>query len=73
VAFPSVSTGAYGYPVQEAAEIAVTAVVAMLPSTTYLNQVRFVLFDVATCNAYIRAAEKLARANPAVIFEKGSS
>jgi O-acetyl-ADP-ribose deacetylase (regulator of RNase III) len=73
VAFPSVSTGAYGYPVQEAAEIAVAAVVAMLPSTSHLNQVRFVLFDVATCDAYIRAAEKLAQATPSVIFEKGSS
>lgn len=73
LAFPSVSTGAYGYPVQEAAEIAVSVVVASLPSTTHLNQVRFVLFDVTTCNAYIRAAQKLARATPSVVFEKGSS
>jgi len=38
-----------------------------------LKHVRFVLFDVATCKAYITAAEKLARATPAAIFDKGSS
>jgi len=73
IAFPSVSTGAYGYPVQEAAEIAVSTVAEKLATTSHLKHVRFVLFDVATCKAYIRAAEKLARAIPAAIFEKRSS
>ena len=73
VAFPSVSTGAYGYPVQEAAAIAVETVFGLLPEATHLKQVRFVLFDVATCKAYVRAAEKLAQSTNSAIFEKGSS
>jgi O-acetyl-ADP-ribose deacetylase (regulator of RNase III) len=73
VAFPSVSTGAYGYPVQEAAEIAVETVVEQLPAATHLKHVRFVLFDTATCKAYVRAAEKLAQATHTAIFEKGPS
>ncbi|MFY9560077.1 MAG: O-acetyl-ADP-ribose deacetylase [Terriglobales bacterium] len=73
VAFPSVSTGAYGYLVQEAAEIAVETVVGLLPAATHLKHVRFVLFDVATCKAYVRAAEKLAEATNSAIFTKGPS
>ena len=37
LAFPSISTGAYGYPVREAAEIAIKAVVEALAGTTHLN------------------------------------
>lgn len=73
IAFPSVATGAYGYPVEEAAEIAVKAVVELLPAATHIKHVRFVLFDVATCNVYVGAAEKLARLTNSAIFEKGPS
>lgn len=59
LAFPSVSTGAYGYPVHEAAEIAVAATAQGLDSATQLTQVRFILFDGATLNAYVHAFEKL--------------
>lgn len=59
LAFPAISTGAYGYPVTEAAGIAVRAVLDALQSTTHLTHVRFVLFDVATLRAYANAAENL--------------
>ena len=59
LSFPAISTGAYGYPVREAAEVAVTTVVEVLPSTTHVRTVRFVLFDVSTRDIHIRAAEKL--------------
>jgi O-acetyl-ADP-ribose deacetylase len=75
LAFPSISTGAFGYPVPEAAAIAVRTIVETLSSCAHLDQVRFVLFDAATCNAYVRSAEKLSRQPLAIsaIFEKGSS
>jgi O-acetyl-ADP-ribose deacetylase (regulator of RNase III) len=75
VAFPSISTGAFGYPVHEAAEIAVRAIVEALPPSVHVVHVRFVLFDIATCKAYVRAAEKISREPRATsaIFEKGSS
>ena len=63
MSFPSISTGAYGYPVSEAASIAVTATVESLGPTTHVRLVRFVLFDVHTLRTYSRAAEKLSRSH----------
>ena len=59
LAFPAISTGAYGYPVHEAASIAVKAVVAALSSASHVRLVRFVLFDRSTREAHVLAAEKL--------------
>jgi O-acetyl-ADP-ribose deacetylase len=75
LALPSISTGAFGYPVHEAAEIAVRTIVEALPSCTHLEHLRFVLFDIATREAYIRAAEKISREprRTSAIFEKGPS
>jgi O-acetyl-ADP-ribose deacetylase (regulator of RNase III) len=75
LAFPSISTGAFGYPVHEAAEIAVSTIVEVLPPCAQVEHVRFVLFDIATCKAYVWAAEKISREPLAisVIFTKGPS
>jgi len=61
---------AYGYPVHEAAEIAIGTIVQVLPPCAHVQKVRFVLFEVSTCNAFIHAAEKHARLNKSAIFEK---
>lgn len=47
VAFPNISTGVYGYPKEEAAEIAIGIVRYCLEEATYANveEVRFVCFD----------------------------
>lgn len=63
LSFPAISTGAFGYPVWEAAPIAISSTVEALASANHVNQVRFVLFDVATLRAYMRAAENLADLN----------
>jgi O-acetyl-ADP-ribose deacetylase len=60
LAFPAISTGAYRYPVAEAASVAVSSTIEALTSTRHVTRVRFVLFDVATLQAYKHAAEKLA-------------
>jgi len=75
LSFPAISTGAYRYPVHEAAEVAVKTIVEVLPSCSHVEQVRFVLFDVSTCQAFVRAAEEFSQQQPAnsVIFEKGPS
>jgi|HubBroStandDraft_1064217.scaffolds.fasta_scaffold00474_17 O-acetyl-ADP-ribose deacetylase (regulator of RNase III) len=75
LAFPSISTGAFGYPVQEAAAIAIRTLVEALPLCAHVEHVRFVLFDIATCKAYVKAAEKIARGSQpiSVIFTKGPS
>ena len=75
VAFPSISTGAYGYPPQEAAAIAVRAAVEALASAKCVTTVRFVLFDATTLKAYVAAAEELTRSSPGTSYqmEKASS
>src|SRR5688572_22331858 len=54
VAFPSISTGIYGYPLDEAAPIAIGAVAECLaePEKAGIAVVRFVLFDPRTFSAY---------------------
>ena len=55
VAFPSLSTGAYGYPVALAAQTALATVVAFLREHRQPSGVRFVLFDSGTYAAYAAA------------------
>lgn len=64
VSFPSVSTGAFGYPVDAAAQIALRAVADLLHEPKSVKLVRFVLFDQRTYKAYAAAAEKLGRDFP---------
>ncbi|MCP1726889.1 O-acetyl-ADP-ribose deacetylase (regulator of RNase III) [Natronospira proteinivora] len=45
VGFPAISTGAFGYPIREAAGIALQTVVRRASSLTSLRLVRFVLFS----------------------------
>ena len=68
VAFPAISTGAYGYPAAEAAPIAISAALEALASTKHLTLIRFVLFDISTLRAYERAARKLSQSNTTVPF-----
>lgn len=63
VAFPAISTGAYGYPVTKAAPIAISATVHALASAKHVTLCRFVLFDISTVRAYQHAAEKLPLSN----------
>ncbi len=59
VAFPSISTGVYGYPVDEASPIALRTVMAYLQDHPDIELVRFVLFDDRTFRAYEDALTKL--------------
>jgi O-acetyl-ADP-ribose deacetylase len=70
LAFPSISTGIYSYPLEEASSIAISAVLETLPSTTHVKQVRFVLFDSATLKAYVAAATRITERNSTYIIEK---
>jgi O-acetyl-ADP-ribose deacetylase (regulator of RNase III) len=60
ISFPSISTGAYGYPVYEAAKIAIKSVVSFLrEEASFINEVAFVLHDDRTYNAYQAVLSKL--------------
>jgi O-acetyl-ADP-ribose deacetylase (regulator of RNase III) len=55
IAFPAVSTGAYGWPVDDAARIAVTTVLAAADARESLDEARFVLFSAEVYEAFDRA------------------
>jgi O-acetyl-ADP-ribose deacetylase (regulator of RNase III) len=59
IAFPSISTGAYGYPLDEASRIAIKAVASFLGETTSIKEVDFVLFDSRTFDAYASALQEV--------------
>ena len=62
ISFPSVSTGAYGYPVAEAAKIAISTVASFIKEhATSLKEVVFVLFDHATFETYSSVLAEMAR------------
>ena len=52
IAFPNISTGIFGYPKKDAAEVAVKAVKEFLSNETTINKVFFVCFDDESLNIY---------------------
>ena len=52
VAFPSISTGAYGYPIRDAAKVALETVMEFLRGHPEIKLVRFVLFGRPAYEAY---------------------
>ena len=54
VAFPSISTGAYGFPIEQAAGIAVATVRQELEKPTSVELVRFVCFSASDLEVYRR-------------------
>jgi O-acetyl-ADP-ribose deacetylase (regulator of RNase III) len=59
ISFPSISTGVYGYPVEEASRIALSTVIDYLEKRQDIKVVRFVLFDSRTYQTYAAALEEL--------------
>jgi O-acetyl-ADP-ribose deacetylase (regulator of RNase III) len=60
VAFPAISTGAYGYPAAEAAGLAIESVVDALAGARHAREARFVLFDHAALEVFLDAARAVA-------------
>ncbi len=59
IAFPAISCGAYRYPLDEAAQIALDTVVHFLQERDQLEEVHFVLFTPAAYRAWEKALRKL--------------
>lgn len=59
IAFPSISTGVYGYPIEEASRIALKTVINYLKDHPEIKLVRFVLFDSKTFKTYEEALQEL--------------
>ncbi len=61
LAFPSISTGIYGYPIELAADIAVTTVAATLPAFTTISEVIFCCFSAGDLASYQHALSRRTR------------
>jgi O-acetyl-ADP-ribose deacetylase (regulator of RNase III) len=59
IAFPALSTGAYGYPVDQAARVALSTAIEFLEENGKPELVRFVLFDAGAYGAFAAALEEL--------------
>jgi O-acetyl-ADP-ribose deacetylase (regulator of RNase III) len=59
IAFPSISTGVYGFPVERASRIAVAEVKGFLEKNTSLEKVIFVCFDRNTYGCYAKAVKDI--------------
>ena len=60
ISFPSISTGVYGYPIEEAAEIAVRTVLSSVEADPgVLREVKLVQFSSSDARTYIEAAQRL--------------
>ncbi len=65
VAFPAISTGAFGYPMREAAEVALRTVAELAPTLRSVRRIRFVLRGEAALRAHEEALRSIAdRAEP---------
>jgi O-acetyl-ADP-ribose deacetylase (regulator of RNase III) len=60
IAFPSISTGIYGYPVEEASQIALKTAMDYLQDHPEIKLVRFVLFDSKTFDVYKESLKEIA-------------
>jgi O-acetyl-ADP-ribose deacetylase (regulator of RNase III) len=60
VAFPALSTGAFGYPMAEAAEVSLRTVLDAADGLEHVERVRFVLYDEAALEAHAGALDTLA-------------
>lgn len=59
IAFPSLSTGAFGYPIEEAVNISFNAILEELQGLKHLQRIKFVLFSERDLKFYLKKIEDL--------------
>ena len=59
ISFPAISTGVYRYPIDRAAQVAVSSAADALTKAAYIREVRFVLFDAASLKQFVEAARAI--------------
>ncbi len=59
IAFPAISTGAFGYPMEPAARVAFKTVLETMPKLLSVKHIRFVLFSKVDQRLHVRVLEEL--------------
>jgi nicotinate phosphoribosyltransferase len=59
IAFPAISTGVFGYPLEAATRVALRTVVDRIPTLSTVKRIRFVLYDRTSFDAYRRELDAL--------------
>ncbi|MEM2967887.1 MAG: macro domain-containing protein, partial [Candidatus Bathyarchaeia archaeon] len=59
IALPAISTGAYGYPVGDACQVALITVKEFLQKDTSITEVVFVLFSESVFKIYLEKAKEI--------------
>jgi len=59
IAFPAISTGAYGYPLEEATQIAISEIKSFLQKNESIQKVIFVCFGKQTYETYRKVFEQI--------------
>lgn len=59
IAFPAISTGIFGYPIEEATQVAFRTIKKFLSKLIYVKHIRFVLYDRSALDIYEKYLEKL--------------
>ena len=68
IACPAISTGVYGYPMQEASQIALETTLTFVQEQEQIKIVRFVLFTPSALDTFALTLENLVRTNPNLKF-----
>ena len=59
IAFPAISTGAFGYPVEEAAEVAFRIIIEVIPKLRHIKGIRFVLYNDSDLDIHEKTISRL--------------
>lgn len=59
IAFPAISTGAFGYPVEDAAEVAFKTIIEMVPNLGSVRRIRFVLYSESDLRIHEKVLQRI--------------
>jgi len=59
IAFPAISTGIFGYPIEEAAEVALKTIKEVIPTIKHVKKIRFVLHSDRDLKVHEKVLESL--------------
>lgn len=63
IAFPAISTGAFGYPFSKATEIAFNTILKEVPALNHLQRIKFVLYSDGDYNHYLQKLKTVEKDN----------